>query len=109
MSVSTTDDTPTVLDDVTRKFNLALRFMLDAIDTISLAGTPKRLGDLRNNKLKQVLGLSAVIQWRQQYAAIQEDVQHRNYTTPGTGPHYAENAVKQVVDNAGTYFRQAGL
>lgn len=109
MSVDVTDDTPAFLGNVTQKFNLALRFMLDAIDTTSQAGTPKRLGDLRNNKLKQVLGLSGVIQWRQRYAAIQEDVQHRNYTTPGTGPHYADNAVREVVDDAGTYFRQAGL
>lgn len=86
-----------------------MRFMLDDIDRISAPKTPKRLGDLRRNKLKQVLGLHATIQWRQQYAAVQEDKQHQNYTTPGTGPHYAENAVKEVVSNAGKYFRRAGL
>lgn len=109
MSVEVTDNSPAVMDDIQRKFSLALRFMLDAIDTASQPATPKRVGDLRKNKLKQVLGLSAAIQWRQGYAAIQEDVQHRNYTTPGTGPHYAENAVRPVVAGAESYFRQAGL
>lgn len=109
MSVSSTDQTASFLSDIERKFNVALRLMLDAIDRLSEPRTPKRLGDLRNNKLKQVLGLSATIQWRQQYAADQEDVQHQNYSTPGTGPHYAEDGVKQVVDGAEPYFRQAGL
>lgn len=109
MSVSVTDRTPAVRADFQRKANLALRLMLDAIDRTSLARTPKRHGDLRNNKLKQVLGLHAVIQWRQRYAAIQEDIQHRNYTTPGTGSHYAQNAVREVVRDAQTYFRKAGL
>jgi hypothetical protein len=109
MSVSVHDNTPQVRADINRKIPLALRFMLDAIDKLSTPKTPKNLGDLRNNKLKQVLGLHAVIQWRQRYAAIQEDKQHKNYTTAGTGPHYAQNAVKAVVADAGTYFRRAGL
>lgn len=109
MSVDVTNKTGLVVSDIERKVNLALRFMLDAIDTASEPHTPKRLGDLRNNKLKQVLGLSAVIQWRQKYAAIQEDDQHHRYTTPGTGPHYAENAVKRVVQTSAQYFRRAGI
>lgn len=109
MSVTVVDNTPQFKADVQVKTSLALRFMLDAIDSASEATTPKRLGDLRRNKLKQVLGLHATIQWRQRYAAAQEDVQHKHYTTPGTGAHYAENAVKRIVDSAATYFRRAGI
>jgi hypothetical protein len=109
MSLSIEDNTAQVTGSVKTKGSLALRFMLDAIDKAADPHTPRKEGDLRRNKLKQVLGLHAVIQWRQKYAAAQEDKQHINYTTPGTGPHYAENAVKEVVKNAGQYFKRAGL
>lgn len=109
MSVNIQDNTATVTAEVHAKGPLALRFMLDDIDKISTPNTPRDKGDLRLNKLKQVLGMHATIQWRQDYAADQEDNQHINYTTPGTGPHYAENAVKQVVANASQYFKRAGL
>lgn len=109
MSVSYTDHTSSIKSDVTRKSSLALHLMLDGIDKASDPGTPKRLGDLRRNKLKQVLGLHGVIQWRQKYAADQEDKQHKSYTTAGTGPHYAENAARKVVGQADSYFRKAGL
>lgn len=109
MSVEIRDDTGRVVADGKAKAALALRLMLDDIDRISEPGTPKKLGDLRRNKLKQVLGLHGSIQWRQKYAAKQEDRQARNYTTPGTGPHYAENAVKKVVRNSQTYFRKVGI
>lgn len=109
MSAKYTSNIPTIKAGVQQKVILALRLMLDAVDQQSTPKTPRRHGDLRNNKLKQVLGMHAVIQWRQRYAAAQEDKQHVNYTTPGTGPHYAENAVKAVVRDAGTYFRKTGL
>lgn len=109
MSVTITDRTPQFMADAEAKASLALRFMLDAIDTAADPNTPRRLGDLRRNKLKQVLGLHATIVWRQRYAAAQEDVQHQNYTTPATGPHYAENAVMSIVDDSETYFQRAGI
>jgi hypothetical protein len=88
---------------------MALRLMLDAIDMASTPNTPRDKGDLRNNKLKQVLGLHAVIQWRQKYAIYQEDKEHQHYTTAGTGAHFAENAVDKVVSESPNYFRSAGL
>lgn len=119
MSVNTTDNVPSVEADITKKVPLALRFMLDAIDQTANPKTPKRFGDLRNNVLKQVLGTHGVIQWRQKYAAVQEagtwnsgpnagkTITH--YTTGDTGAHYAENAVKVVVEDAATYWEKAGL
>jgi Minor capsid protein len=88
--------------------------MLDAIDSEADSKTPKKEGNLRRDKLKQVLGLHAEITWKKGYAAAQEVGTTRgypikNYSTPGTGAHYAENAVKKVVDDSDQYFKQAGV
>ncbi|RDH76345.1 hypothetical protein DVS77_21565 [Mycolicibacterium moriokaense] len=109
MSVRSVDNTPIFLSNTRRKASTALRFMLDAIDTESTPHTPKKTGDLRNRKLKQVLGLTARITWGTNYAGWQETKQFANYTTPGTGPHFAEDAVNKVLDDAPKYFRKAGI
>ena len=109
MSVNVSDQTSFVKADAHAKAAIALRLMLDGIDKAAEPGTPRKLGDLRKNKLKRVLGLQGTIVWMQQYAATQEDKQFKNYTTPGTGPHYAENAVMEVVAQDQQYFRRAGL
>lgn len=109
MSVSVIDNTAHIQAEINAKAPLALRLMLDDIDLISTPGTPKKHGDLRMNKLKQVLGMHAVIQWRQIYASRLEEKQFRHYTTPGTGPHFAEKAVKRIVEDSAKYFRRAGL
>ena len=87
--------------------SMALRFMAEDVQRISEPFTPKLSGDLRRRVIKQVLGKTATITWDTEYAAYQEDIQHVNYTTPGTGPHFAENAVKEVVENADFYFEKA--
>jgi hypothetical protein len=109
VSVEVTDNTTAFEADVSQKTNVFLRLLLDAIDRKAEAKTPKRKGDLRRNKLKQVLGTQATITWKQDYAAAQEDRQHRNYSTPGTGAHFAENAVKDALKEGDIYARQAGL
>lgn len=109
MPVKIVDKTPLVLNDTQRKASLALRFMLDGIDKISTPNTPKDTSDLRNRKIKQVLGLKARITWGTEYAVYQESNQYSNYTTAGTGPHFAENAVDDVVKDAKSYFRRAGI
>jgi hypothetical protein len=103
-------DNSAKLDAATRqKANLALRFIAEAIVNTSTPKTPKKTGRLRADVLKQVLGLHARIIWDKVYATTQEYVQHKNYTTPGTGPHFAENAVRQEVNNSVQHFRKAGL
>jgi hypothetical protein len=74
----------------------------------STPNTPKKTSALRRDALKQVLGLRATIQWSNEYAAKMEDIEFKHYTTPGTGPHFAENAVKEVASKAEDYFRQTG-
>lgn len=109
MSVSVVDNTPAIVRGNQSKITLAIRLMLDDIDADSNGRTPKRYGDLRKNKLKQALGKHGTIIWQQKYAAKQEDVQAAHYTTPGTGPHFAEQGVKTVVEKSGEYFRRVGL
>jgi len=109
MSVKITDNTAKIILDTTRKSNLALRLMAEHIQDIAEPNTPRDTGDLRRNVLKRVLGLHGVIQWRQKYASILEGKQFANYTTAGTGPHYAENAVNAGVKDTDKIFRKARL
>lgn len=104
-----TDNTPRVRSEVAVKSNIALRLMVGAVIDFSTPKTPKREGDLRLNVRKTVLGSKAQIEWRQPYSRKQEETQFKNYTTPGTGPHFAENAVRKVASQAEKYFRQAGM
>lgn len=107
--VRITDNMAKIGREAVTKANIALRLMASAVVVESTPKTPKREGDLRLNVLKQVIGLNASVTWDMPYAEIQENTQFKNYTTPGTGPHFAENAVKQVVGESTKYFRQAGI
>lgn len=109
MLVKITDNTPIIIANTTRSSNLALRFILDDIDRVANPVTPRKRGNLRGDILKTVLGLRGTIIWGKNYAIYQEENQFRNYTTPGTGPHYAENSVKQVADNVNKHFKKARL
>lgn len=109
MSVKVTNNSAAIKTLVAQNMSIALRLIVSAIETESTPHTPKRTGDLRKNILKQVLGLKGKIQWNQRYAVYQEAKQYPNYTTPGTGAHFAENAVKKVVENSDKYFAQVGI
>ena len=88
---------------------LALRFMVDNAHSLAYPNTPKDTGDLRNNVMKTVIGRKAIISWVMNYAKYQENRQYQNYTTPGTGPAFAENAVRKTVSDADKFFRKAGV
>jgi hypothetical protein len=114
MPVRVQDNSLRVITDMHRGVNLALRFMLDDIDRTASPKTPKKEGSLRGDVLKRVLGLAGEIVWLKGYAAAQEvgttrGSPIRNYTTPGTGAHYAENAVIEVAKRADTHFRKARI
>lgn len=109
MSVKVDDNTATIVTDSLKGANLALRFMLDDIDRVANPVTPKKEGNLRRDLFKSVQGLRGTIKWQKGYAAVQEKKQFKNYTTPGTGPHYAENAVKKVTARSQEYFKKARL
>lgn len=109
VSVKVVSNVARITADNDTNLPLALRFMLNDIQRKSEPFTPKDTGDLRRRILQQVMGKTATITWDVDYAAYQEDIQYKNYTTPGTGPRFAENAVKEVVGNAEFYFRKARL
>lgn len=109
MSVKITDNTRTITNDTKSKSSIFLRLMADEIVAIALPKTPKKMGNLRRDILKQVLGLSGKIVWGKNYAAKQEVTQFKRYTTPGTGPHYAENSVNAGVTRTTSVAKKAGL
>lgn len=114
MSVRVTNNMPQVVNQVNNGIPLAFRLMLEAVHRYSLPGTPKKYGNLRADVVKEVHGLHGSITWSKDYAVYQEaGITHgttmSNYTTPGTGPHFAKRAVARVVSTSPAYFRQAGI
>lgn len=79
-----------------------------------VSGTPKKTGALRRSIITQALGTRAEIGWRAPYAQAQEDGGHlgakySNYTTPGTGPHFARNAFMATSSQMQAVYRELGL
>lgn len=109
MSYTLKDNTLAIENTTTQKANIFLRLFAEAVVKTSTPRTPKKTGRLRADVLKQVLGLSGKIKWMKDYAIYQETKQYRNYTTPGTGPHFAEKSVKQTVNETQRIAKQAGL
>lgn len=109
MSVKVTSNRLQIMSETDNKTSLAIRFMLDAIDKTAEPKTPKKHGNLRSDKVKVVQGKRGYIAWSKNYAIYQEKKQFSNYTTPGTGPHFAEDSAKKVAEDSETYFRKAGI
>lgn len=109
MGYKVTDNTGNVQNKIRISASIFLRNAAEEIDKIAHPNTPKRGGDLRDKILKEVLGLSGKIKWKMEYAAIQEVKQFRNYTTPGTGPRFARNAVEKAVANTQQIAKKSGL
>lgn len=109
MGVVYTSNVAKIKGDNTQRASLFLRFMAEDIVDTAEPNTPKKIGDLRNRILKQVLGLTGKVVWNVNYAVFQELKQFKNYTTPGTGPHFAENAVNKSRERTADIAKKAGL
>ncbi len=109
MSVKVVNNVPLVINNFTVKANIFLRIAAEAVEKSAFPNTPKDTGDLRNSVVKSVLGLKGVIKWRQQHAIYQETKQFSTYTTSGTGPHFAKNAIKDVSNRTSEIAKRAGL
>ncbi len=107
MSVRFTSNTKRIIVDNEMNIPVALRFIAQDIKNISEPKTPKKLGDLRASTLISVLGKKATIVWNKEYAIYQEEKNFKHYTTPGTGSHFARNAVTQAYNKSEDYFRKA--
>ena len=133
MAYKINDNTVRMQVQMKTNLPLALRFMANDVKREAEPNTPKKSGMLRANVRINTGRQRASIRWGQKYAAAQE-IGHmtvkaarvvtpdgggsfftlkpgrynfKNYTTPGTGPHFAENAVKKVSRRHMRYFRQA--
>lgn len=109
MSYRLTDKSTVFENMANQKASIFLRTIAETIVRASTPKTPMKTGRLRMDVVKQVLGLRGKIIWGKNYAIYQEEKQFKNYTTPGTGPHFAENAVKEVISDTATVARQSGL
>lgn len=93
---------------------LAIRQVMDDVHSAASPHTPYRLGQLRSRVRKALVGpMHGRMVWDSHYAEFQErgftTGPVRNYTTGGTGPHFAENAVKEqaTVENLASKIRGA--
>lgn len=109
MGVKITDNTVAIENDISVRGSIFLRHFADEVVNISTPNTPKKTGRLRMDVIKQVLGLKGKIKWGKGYAAYQEEKQFKNYTTAGTGPNFAKNAIKQAVGNVAKIASRSGL
>lgn len=90
--------------------SLAIRLMLEDTHREANPKTPLRDNNLRTAVQKRVDGLKGTITWMMPYASYQErgmraDGSHvvQNYTTPGTGAHFAEDAARKVAGKTAEY------
>lgn len=116
MSLRIIDKTIEVKSFTSQKANIFLRLMSDKLIELSEPNTPKRKGNLRTDILKQTLGLKSKVIWGKGYAAYQERGARkdgsravRNYTTGGTGAHFAENAARKLPEYIYDVARKAGM
>lgn len=114
--VKYTDYTQPLVIKTQQQAVIFLRIACDVLVETAEPRTPKDKGNLRRDTLKQVLGLKASVRWRKEYAAYQEAGKRfdgsrvvKNYTTPGTGAHFAENAAKQIPGKTLQIAQRAGL
>jgi len=109
VKVTVTDMTKQFESSTDVKANIFLRMFADKVVSTAEPNTPKDTQDLRNRIVKSVLGLKGKIKWNAEYASIQEEKQFSNYTTPGTGPNFAKNAVRDTVKSASKIMKDVGL
>lgn len=79
-----------------------------------VAITPRENNGLRRSIVTQAIGGRAEIAWRVPYAKAQDDggrdgVVYRNYTTPGTGAHFATRAFMATSAQMPEVYRALGL
>lgn len=99
MSIYIDSKSERVIVDVQNMSQLATRFLLEQIHSNANSITPMKTGNLRARVKKSVKGTTGTIEWDSPYAVYQEKPNKRfRYTTPGTGPYYAEIAVTQGLE-----------
>lgn len=112
MAVKVRNNTAKLKTKIENNTAVMIRLVLRDVHAQAEPNTPMRTGNLRAQVVEQALGKSGHIQWNAKYATYQEDGSQGtpwNYTTQGTGPHFAENAVNDVVGQLDRYARKSNL
>lgn len=113
MAYRRTDNTEQIIHERGEKVSLAIRFAIEDIHRGSTQKTPKLTGQLRSDIRKSVVGKTGKIVWGKNYARYQErgytSGPVRRYTTPGTGPHFAEESARRVGSDPHKYLNKVGL
>lgn len=98
-----------------RKF-LFGQYMASDIKRRAISITPNKYGNLHTQIYVKGYGETTSITWRMPYAAYQErgmraDGTHvvRNYTTPGTGPHFAQQSVHETLTEFGDLWKRTQI
>lgn len=76
--------------------------------------TPMKSGALRRSIITLASGNQANVSWRSRYAVVQNSPEsygltYRNYTTPGTGSHFANKAYARTNAEMPAVLRELGL
>lgn len=88
--------------------DLALGHMSADVERLAKMKVPVRQGKLRASGRHFRYGVKAFrVEFNTAYARKMEFVKFQNYTTPGTGAHYLENAGKTVKGKAKNYLKEA--
>lgn len=101
---------------ITRSGSALPRIFVEHYKRNVVAITPKRTGALRRSIVTRAVGYEAEIGWRLPYA-IDQDAGvdritgrvYKNYTTPGTGPHFKDKAFRATILQVEPMFGEAGL
>ena len=112
MAVKVRNNTARLKAKIENNTAVMIRLMLRDIHAKAEPNTPRKYGNLRDQVSERALGKTGYIEWHAEYATYQEDGSQGkpwHYTTPGTGPHFAENAVNEVVANLDEYARKSNL
>lgn len=101
---------------ITRSMTELPRMFVTQFKKNALPLTPKKTGALRRSIVTQVIGHQANVAWRLPYAVDQNAGMdqktgriYRNYTTPGTGPHFKDKAMNLTIRQIDPMFRELGL
>lgn len=113
MSAKIQDNHPRIRATKQARIPLFLRLLGEGILISSTPRTPFKKGNLRGRTRVSVAGNRGSVKWLAHYAEYQERGYTtgpvRKYTTPGTGAHFAEQAVRKETANTKQYAKKAGL
>lgn len=106
MGVKITDNSDLAKFKVESDVMIINRLIIEDIHYRSSPVTPMKTGNLRLKVDKVTDGKQSIIRWLSPYSSRQENVYFKHYTTPGTGPHFARDSVRDTMNNLDEQIRK---